>query len=64
MQEQSIPLILHESQHIIPDFVDGFSLGNTVGLAVQSLHGSWAIEDVSIDNASAVSVVLFCHTPH
>lgn len=49
-------MIHNESQHIIPDFVDGFSFGNVVGLAVQSLHGSWAIQDVSLDGSTAVSL--------
>lgn len=55
VQDQSIPLIHHESQHVICDFVDGISFGNVVGLAIQSLRGSWQIRDVSIDSSSTVS---------
>ena len=39
-------VIRNESIDTVPDFVNGLSFGNAVGVGIQSLGGWWVVKDV------------------
>ncbi|KAK7693141.1 hypothetical protein QCA50_002707 [Cerrena zonata] len=51
-------LLVQATHHIVPDFVDGWAFGNTVGVGLRSVGGWWTITRAELLSGSAEVQVL------
>jgi len=48
IEERQPTLVLEESHHVVPDFVDGWAFGDALGVGLRSVDEWWTVKRVSL----------------
>ncbi|KAH8102881.1 hypothetical protein BXZ70DRAFT_1006072 [Cristinia sonorae] len=52
IEEPTPQLVLQESHHVRPDFVDGWAFGDAVGVGLRSVDGWWTVTNATVVSES------------